>query len=67
MELIESKAPIHPAKSRYYMRLAGLRQVHLANALNITRSAVSQYLDGTAYSQRFWDYYYEVVPVPKAS
>ncbi len=55
------RAPFDPAYSRYLLRKAGKKQVDLARELNISRVAVTIYLDDRGYSQRFWDHFYKTI------
>lgn len=61
------KPPIHPAISRMYLRKKGIKQIDMAKALNITGGAVTLILNGYSHSDRFWNYFYEVTGLKKAS
>jgi len=59
--------PLDAATAQYLMKQEGLYQDDFAEMLGVTKSAVSQYINGVSYSQRFWDMYFQKVPVPLAS
>lgn len=55
------KAPYTPEYARYLLRLNKVSQQKLATDLAITPGAVSRFLDGLAYSGRFWRHFNKVV------
>ena len=62
-----AKPPLDAATAQYYMKKEGLYQADFAEMLGVTKGAISQYINGVSYSQRFWDMYFQKVPVPLAS
>lgn len=60
--------PIPPAKARYILDINNLSQVDIAREIgNMTPGAVSRFINGQAYSQRFWDYFFKRFPEAKAA
>lgn len=67
MGRIRNNPPFSPKKTRQILKNAGVQQKYFAEKLNITRGAVTHYINGVAYSQRFWNCFYEVTGLKKAS
>ena len=62
-----SLPPLSPNESRKILKEAGIMQKDLADELGITRGSVTHYLNGIAYSRRFWDYFLKRTSHLKAS
>lgn len=59
--------PLSPNESRKILKEAGIMQKDLADDLDITRGSVTHYLNGVAYSRRFWDHFFKRISHLKAS
>ncbi len=53
------RPPVDGEWARYVLRTHGYTLADVARELGVHRSAITLFLIGASYSQRFWDFYFE--------